>query len=206
MKKILVVGVDSIITDAYQLAKQVYPDCTVEFFLVPSSDYYHFDLSGLDCYLPEIWSVFIAVNEFYINDVRRALYEQVMAFGYETISLLSPDAYIGSDVKIGRNIMISSGCFIGSGSVLEDCCFLRANVVLSESVNIGKYATLEANVSIRELCVVGDFSTICANSSLVRGTIIGAHCYLNLSRQYSGVIPACTFYSPVFENPVRVLP
>lgn len=205
MKKILVIGVDSTINDAYQLAQQVYPECTVEKLFIPSSDYYNFDLSSLNSYLPEIWSVFIAVNEFYINDVRRELFDKVMDFGYEAITLLSPNAYIGSDVKIGRNVMISSGCFIGAGSVLEDCCCLRANVALSEKVNVGKYVTLEANVSIRELCVVGDFSTICANSSLTRGTEVGKHCYLNLSKQYSGSIPSCTFYSPMFENPVRVL-
>jgi UDP-3-O-[3-hydroxymyristoyl] glucosamine N-acyltransferase len=81
---------------------------------------------------------------------------------------------------------------------------LRANVVLSEDVVLGDYVTLEANVSIREKCQVGRFTTICANSSLGRTTEVGEHCYLNLPRQYTGKIPDATFYSPMFENPVRV--
>lgn len=205
MKKVLVVGVDSTLTDAYKLAQQVFPERVVDKVFIPSNDYYNFTLSELESYSPEDWCVFVAVNEFYINDVRRALFERVMTFGYDTISLVSPDAYLGDDVKIGNNVLIASGCFVGAGTVLGDCCVLRANTVLSDNVTIGEYVMLEANVSIRELSVVGDFSTICANSSLVRATTIGAHCYLNLSRQYSGVIPACTFYSPMFENPVRVL-
>lgn len=206
MKNLLVVGVDSTLCDAYQLARQVFPDSTVESFFVPSKDYYEFDLSGLACFSPEVWSVFVAVNEFYINDVRRALFEGVQEFGYQAVSLVSPSACLGDGVRVGKNVMVSSGCFVGAETTLGDCCVLRANVVLGDNVSIGEYVTLEANVSMRELCKVGGFTTVCANSSFVRDTAVGEHCYLNLSKQYSGIVPACTFYSPMFENPVRVLP
>lgn len=205
MKNLLVIGPDSTLRDTYTLATQVYPRCHVEMLHVPSKDYYNFDLTGLVHFPSDLWHICIAVNEFYINDVRRALHEQMVTLGYQAVSLVSPQAHVDHSVTIGENTIIHAGCFVGAGSTLGHHCVLRPNVVLAEDVQLGNYVTLEANVSIRELSKVGDFSTICANSSLTRATEIGAHCYLNLSQQYTGNIPSCTFYSPMFENPLRVL-
>lgn len=205
MKSLLIAGPDSTLQDTYTLATQLFPHRHVELYLIPSKDYYDFDLTGLTRFPPEQWDLCIAVNEFYINDVRRALHEQVAELGYSAESLVSPHAHVDGSVVYGENTIIHAGCFIGAGSMLGHHCTLRPNVVLGENVQLGNYVTLEANVSIRELCKVGDCSTICANSSLVRSTEVGAHCYLNLPQQYMGSIPPCTFYSPMFQNPVRVL-
>lgn len=204
MRKILVVGVDSSLHDSYQLATEVFSGHDVEKLFIPSSDYYNFDFDELSGYSPDVWAVFVAVNEFYINDVRRSFFECITAFGYQVVSLTSPRSYISSDARIGRNVIVYPGCHVGAGVVLGDCSVLRSNVVVGDGSNIGNYVTLEANVSIRELCTVGSFTTVCANSSIMRSTVVGEHCYLNLSKQYFGKIPACTFYSPMFENPIRV--
>lgn len=205
MSNLLVVGVDSTLTDTFTLAEQVFDSWVVKKVFLPSEDYYNFDVSSLYEYSPNEWKVFVAVNEFYINDVRRALCEAVFGLGFEPVSIISPRATIGRGVVIGKNVLVSPGCYIGESSTLGDSCVLRANVVLADNVTLGRYVMLEANVSIRELCTVGDFTTVCANSSLARGTSIGNHCYLNLPRMYTGVVQSNTFYSPSFENPVRVI-
>ena len=205
MKSLLIAGPDGMLRDTHALALQVYPGRPIEMLHIPSTDYYHFDLSGLDSFPSAQWDICIAVNEFYINDVRRALHALVAPLGYQVASLISPRAQVDSSAVVGENTIIHAGCFVGAGSSIGHHCVLRPNVVLSEEVRIGDYITLEANVAVREKSSVGDYTTICANSSLVRMSDVGAHCYLNLSRQYAGHIPACTFYSPSFENPVRVL-
>lgn len=205
MKNLLITGPDDTLQDVWALAIKAQPNRRVEKHFLPSKDYYDFDLSGLALFPADKWDICIAVNEFYINDVRRALHEQIASLGYSAVSLISPYAHVDENVTIGENTIIHAGCVVGAGSVLGHHCVLRPNVVLGTEVQIGNYVTLEANVSIRELCKIGDFCTICANSSLARATEIGAHCYLNLLRQYSGKILPCTFYSPMFPNPVRVL-
>ncbi|MEM5384668.1 hypothetical protein VSR68_13860 [Paraburkholderia phymatum] len=184
---------------------QAYPQRRIEVLHIASTDYYTFDLNGLAAFPVTEWDIAIAVNEFYINDVRRALHAEVAALGYQAVSLISPAAHVSADAVVGENAIIHAGCFVGAGSVIGHHCVLRPNVVLGEEVRLGNYVTLEANVSIREKSTIGDFVTICANSSLTRTTVVGAHSYLNVSRQYTGTIAPCTFYSPVFENPVRVL-
>lgn len=205
MRPLLITGPDSTLRDVYALAQRAHKDRHVEMCHLPSSDYYNFDLSGLDRFPSSTWDACIAVNEFYINDVRRALHALMEARGYRSVSVLSPDAHIDASAVIGDNVIIHGGCSVGAGTVVGHHTVLRPNVVISEDVAIGCYVTLEANVAIRELSRIGNFSTICANSSLTRACDVGDHCYLNLSRQYTGHVPSCTFLSPAFENPVRVL-
>lgn len=204
-RPLLVAGPDSTLRDAYTLAQRAWKDRCVEMLHIPSSDYYEFDLSGLSSFPSAEWDICISVNEFYINDVRRALHDLIEGRGYRGASLISPDAHIDVSAVIGENVIIYGGCFVGAGAVVGHHTVLRPNVVLSEDVVIGRYVTLEANVAVREASTIGDFTTICANSSLTRACEVGAHCYLNLSRQYTGRVPSCTFFSPLFENPVRVL-
>jgi len=204
-KPLLVVGPDGSLRDVFALAREAHVGRRVEMLHIPSRDYYYFDLDVLTSYPTSEWDICLAVNEFYINDVRRALHARVMALGYRCVSAISPRAHVDASVALGDNVVIHAGCFVGAGSRLGDLTVLRPNVVLAEEVALGHYVTLEANVSVRENSNIGDFTTVCANSSLARGTRVGAHCYLNLPKQYSGEIVGCTFYSPAFENPVRVL-
>lgn len=207
MRPLLVVGPDSTLADVHSLAVQSNPEREVQRLHIPSTDYYRFDLEALGKFSPSEWDVCVAANEFYINDVRRALQEAVAARGYRCCGpLISPHARVADDATIGEGSIIHAGCFIGSRTTIGRHSVLRPNVVLNEEVTIGDYVTLEAGINIRETSKVGDFTTICANSSLARGTIVGSHCYLNISRQYTGNIASCTFHSPSFENPIRIFP
>lgn len=205
MKGLLVAGPDGILRDTFSLAVEANPHRCVEMVHTPATDYYDFDMTGLVIFSPYQWDICIAVNEFYINDVRRALHELVSQIGYKSVSLVSPRARLDNNATVGFNSLVHAGCFIGADCTIGHHCVLHPNVVLSEGVCIGNYVTLEANVSIREKSKIGDYTTICANSSVARMTDVGAHCYLNLPQQYAGLIEACTFFSPAFPRPVRVL-
>jgi len=172
---------------------------------IPVEDYYEFDFSVLSDFSATEWEISAPVNEFYVNDVRRAFCQELSEAGYQFASLISPHAHIDPSARIGANSIVHAGCFVGAGSSIGDHCVLHPNAVLTEDVVIGDYVTLEANVTIREQCNIGSFVTICANSSIMRATQIGTHCYLNIAKQYSGNIPACTFHSPMFPNPVQVI-
>lgn len=204
MLPLLIIGPDSTLSDTYSLAKEIWPDRLIEQLVIPSVEYYKFDLSRLSSYSAAEWSISLSVNEFYINDVRRALRDEVAMLGFEFTSLISPRAQVSDSARIGCNTIIHAGCFVGSNSTIGDFCVLRHNVVVSEDVHVKDYVTLEANVAIRELSRIGSFVTVCANSSLLRGAQVGDHCYLNILKQYSGKILTGTFFSPAFPTPGRI--
>lgn len=204
MKPLLIIGPDSTLRDTTALAKEIWPNRRIEGLYIPSKDYYQFDFSELVNYRSSEWCICVAVNEFYINDVRRAMYESLAAMDYEFVSLISPGAHVSASALIGVNTIIHAGCFVGANTTIGDLCVLRPNAVISEDVALGNYVTIEANVTMRELVKVGDYVTICANSSVHRGASVGSHCYLNVTNQYSGNIMRGTFYSPNFANPIHI--
>lgn len=206
MKPLLVVGPDSTLRDVFYIAKEQYPERSVKMLAIPSRDYYDFDLAVLHEYSADKWAVCVVVNEFYINDVRRSLTDAIQKLGYALVGCTSLHACISPTAQIGIGNIIHPGVVISAGVVVGNHTVIRPNVVIAEDSNIGNFSTLESNVSIRESCEIGDFSTVCANSNLMRMTHVGKNCYLNISRQYSGVIPDKTFYSPLFQKEVRILP
>lgn len=71
-------------------------------------------------------------------------------------------AVLGSNVAIGKNVVISAGCKIGANSKIFH------NTVVSENVTIGSECLIHSNVSIRENCTIGN------NVIIHPGTVVGS--------------------------------
>ena len=67
----------------------------------------------------------------------------------DATAFVHPDAGIGKNVSIGKNVVISAGCKIG------DNVKIFHNTVLLEDVEIGDNSLIFQNVSIREKCKIG---------------------------------------------------
>ena len=120
MKPLLIIGPDSTLRDTTALAKEIWPNRRIEGLYIPSKDYYQFDFSELVNYRSSEWCICVAVNEFYINDVRRAMYESLAAMDYEFVSLISPGAHVSASALIGVNTIIHAGCFVGANTTIGD--------------------------------------------------------------------------------------
>ncbi len=80
----------------------------------------------------------------------------------DATAFVHPDAGIGKNVSIGKNVVISAGCKIG------DNVKIFHNTVLLEDVEIGDNSLIFQNVSIREKCKIGRRVVI------HHGTVIGS--------------------------------
>ena len=77
-------------------------------------------------------------------------------------------AFIGKDVKLGKNVTIYPFAFIGDGSTIGDNTTIYPNCFLGRKVKIGNNTFLHPNVTIREECIVGN------NVIINSGAIIGS--------------------------------
>lgn len=202
-KPILIVGPDTSVNDTYYLAKISHPDREISKLIIPTTDYFIFDFSGINKFSPEIYSICTSTNEFYLNHVRKEFHEKLFSLGFKEESIVSPLAYIHEDAYIEEGCIIHSGCSIESGVKIGKKSVLRPNVSVANNCNIGQFVTLESNVSVRELVSIGSNTLISANSSIARNVKIGEYCYLNQQKQYKDSIPSYTSISAIFENPVR---
>lgn len=203
---LLIVGPDSTVDNTFGVALQAYPGRRIEKLQVPVSDYYLFDLSNITRYDASKWKVCTSVNEFYLNDVRRAFHAEIAALGFMEESVVSPLAHVDGSTEIAAGAIVHAGCTIDANVKIGRKVLLRPNVVIGDATKIGDFVTIEANVSVREQATIGDHTLVSANASLARTTQVGKFCYLNQPKQYAGTIPDYTSISTLFQNPVRFYP
>lgn len=82
--------------------------------------------------------------------------------GIDPSSFIHPTAKLAANVAIGKNVVVSSGCIIGTNTKIFH------NTVLSENVSIGSGCLVHSNVSVRENSVLGNDVIIHS------GTVIGS--------------------------------
>ena len=82
--------------------------------------------------------------------------------GIDLTAFIHKDAKVGSNVAIGKNVVISAGCKIGDNTKIFH------NTVLLENAEVGNNSLIFANVSIRENCKIGN------NVIIHSGTVIGS--------------------------------
>ncbi len=78
--------------------------------------------------------------------------------GIDSSAYIHPEAVVGKNTAIGKNVVISAECRIGSNVKIFH------NAVLLENVEVGDNSVIFQNVSIREECRIGKYVIIHANS------------------------------------------
>ena len=77
---------------------------------------------------------------------------------------VSPEAHIGKDVKLGKNVTILPCAVVDDHAVIGDNVTLYPHVYVGQYVEIGDDTLVYANVSIREHCHIGKRCVINCNA------------------------------------------
>ena len=76
-------------------------------------------------------------------------------------------AYIGKNVRMGKDVTVYPGAYVGNGVTLGDRVTLYPGVMIYDGAELGDDVTLHANVCVKERCRIGNRVTIHP------GTVIG---------------------------------
>ncbi|MFY8108949.1 MAG: DapH/DapD/GlmU-related protein [Bacteroidia bacterium] len=90
----------------------------------------------------------------------------------EKFNLISPNAKIAENVKIGNFCIIEDGVEIGEGTVIMNYVELRKNT------KIGKNCYIDSKVSSSGNVTVGDGVTLRYDTILARGCVVGDNTYI----------------------------
>lgn len=114
------------------------------------------------------------------NQLRMDLFNQMLNLGFNIVSIIHPNAYISSYVKIAEgtvvfanaviniNAVIGRVCIINSGAVVEHDC------VLEDAVHISPGANLAGGVKVGASSWVGIGAKIIEKINIGKNTKIGA--------------------------------
>jgi UDP-3-O-[3-hydroxymyristoyl] glucosamine N-acyltransferase len=104
----------------------------------------------------------ISPEKAFFSIIRKYFSPQLELNGIDESAFISPKAKIGENVSVGKNVVISDGCFIGNNSKIFH------NTTIHEQVEVGDDCLIFSNVTIREYSKIGNRVVIHS------GTVIGS--------------------------------
>lgn len=138
-------------------------------------------------YPPNEYRLFAPMTGVKMNTLRKKIYEEGKARGYEFISYVSSkatvcDNEIGDNcfiledntlqpfTKIGNNVVMWSGNHIGHHGIIEDHVFFTSHVVLSGHCHVKERAWFGVNATIRDFTTIGEGCLIAMGAMITKNT------------------------------------
>jgi sugar O-acyltransferase (sialic acid O-acetyltransferase NeuD family) len=139
-------------------------------------------------YPPTSVSLFVPISFKRMNHIRAEKVKEAKARGYELVSYVSskattfPDFSCGENcfilennaiqprVKIGRNVVMWTGNYVGHHTVIEDHVMIAAHVAIAGACHIGEYSFLGVNSTIRDETVIGRETVVGAGAVILSDT------------------------------------
>lgn len=127
---------------------------------------------------------YIGIADFIIaignNRIRERIQTMLMNSGGHVVTLIHPNAVIGSDVEIGTGtvvmagIVVNTGARIGEGVILNTCCSVDHDCRVEDYCHISVGAHLAGSVTVGRLCFVCAGATVINNIAICDECVISA--------------------------------
>lgn len=120
---------------------------------------------------------FIAIGN---NAIREKIQEELVDEGLSIVSLIHPNAVIGTDVQIGTGSVVMAGAVInssskiGRGCIINTSCSLDHDNMIEDYVHISPGANLAGTVRIGKGSWLGIGSMVSNNINICSGCKFGA--------------------------------
>ncbi len=196
MTKIVVFGIGELAELAYMYMKYD-SDYEIVAFTVDRQYITKKELFGLQIlpfdeieklYAPKEYKMFVAIGYSDLNRAREKKYLEAKKKGYELISYVcSKNSNFGKIevgencfilenntiqplAKIGNNVIIFCGNYIGHHCVIEDHCFISSHVIISGGTHIKSYCFLGINTSIGNSIIIEKENFIGSSCNITKNT------------------------------------
>jgi len=124
--------------------------------------------------------VFVAVGYHECNRVRKRLFRELEAFGYEFASYVSPFASVCSNFELARNVLVLDFVSVQTKAVVEDGAFLFSGATVGHHSTVGAHCWVASGTTIggasalAEMCFLGLNATIGHEVSIGSRSFVGA--------------------------------
>jgi sugar O-acyltransferase (sialic acid O-acetyltransferase NeuD family) len=140
-------------------------------------------------YPPSEFEAFVAVGYTNMNKIREQLYNQCKDMGYKMANYISSrstfltqyppgdncfileDNTIQPYAKIGNNVVLWSGSFIGHDVTIEDHNFIASQVAVSGFVTIKRNCFIGTNATLRDAITIAPETLIAAGAIIMKDSV-----------------------------------
>ena len=139
---------------------------------------------------------------FTIHQKQKLVKELKEKFNIKLSSLISPDAYIGSNVHIGEGVNILPKAVVDSNVFIGDFCTINKSAVIGHDSFIDKYSVISPSATLAGASKIGEKCTIGMNCSILDGITIGDWTVIGAGSTVTKDIPNGVI---AFGSPAKVI-
>lgn len=114
-------------------------------------------------------------------EVRRNVARKFDSAGWHAVSVVHPDASLGSEVAVEPGVVVCAGARVTTNTTIEAHALLNLNVTVGHDSRIGAFsvvnpgAHVSGDVAIQPVVLIGTGSVILQGIQVAEGAIIGAN-------------------------------
>jgi len=163
-----------------------------------------------DRYLPlyefpsDRWVAFGMLPPAGLNMARAKLMLDLKLAGYRLDAFASPHAILPASWKLPEHSFVSAGAQIDHGVRAGFNLFVEGGARVRRGASLGRSVFVAASACVGFDAEIGDNTLIGGSVVVGPGVRVGRQCELLVARTYTRAIDDRTFFSPQFEDAVRV--
>ncbi len=165
-------------------------NCEVVGLLDPDPDLWGKDVLGVpilgdDSLLPKLHNdgvchAFLGLGHVADSQSRRALYEKLLAQGFEPLSAIHPASVVAESASLKRGVTLMAGALIGPCACLGENVIVNTGAIIEHDCRIEAHAhvapgaRLAGNVRVARGALVGIGATVVQGTSIGEEAVVGA--------------------------------
>ena len=122
--------------------------------------------------------IIIAVGEPFL---REKLFKKVLKNNYELTNLIDPSVIISPYCKMGKGIIVCSGCIIACNAQIDDNVCINVNTIVGHDIHISENCSISSNVNIGGASFIGKRTFIGIGAMIKQGLKIGKDSIISMS-------------------------
>lgn len=120
-----------------------------------------------------IEAAFIGVGGTGDNAPRQAVYERVLAAGFQLPVLVHPSAVVASSATVGEGSVVLANAVVGPGAVVGRNVVLNTGALVEHDCRIGEHVHIATGAALGGSVVVGEGAHIGIGATVMQGKRIG---------------------------------
>lgn len=120
----------------------------------------------------------IGVGQVDIKNNRREIHQRLVRLGFDLPTLISPDAIVASDVKLGQGSVVIEGAIIQPGTVIGHCAIINTGVCIDHDCRLGDFVHMAPGTVLSGGVEVGDDVMICTGAVVIQCRKICSQCLI----------------------------
>jgi sugar O-acyltransferase (sialic acid O-acetyltransferase NeuD family) len=127
----------------------------------------------LDRFAAEDYYFLITIGQIKSADIRRKIFEQLIAAGKKLATVISAHARVSKYSSVGAGTIVMHGASINAAASVGENCIINTNANVEHDCRIGDHIHVSTNAVLNGECKIGNGSFVGSNSVLVNGITIG---------------------------------